>query len=76
MPVCAMEAVTWSEVQYKQVPVPELRITETRRRDSFASSRTADSGYNSDPDVALSPLDLLHPDDCEGLDCYGQECSR
>ncbi|KAF2640667.1 hypothetical protein P280DRAFT_549491 [Massarina eburnea CBS 473.64] len=31
------------------------------RRDSLSSSRTGDSGYNSDPDVSLSPLEFVAP---------------
>lgn len=43
--------------------LPKLRTAEdTPRRDSIASSKTGDSGYNSDPDVSLSPLDFTLPD--------------
>jgi hypothetical protein len=58
-----MEAVSWSEISYKQAVLPKLRITEEiSRRDSITSSKTADSGYNSDPDISLSPLDFVRPD--------------
>lgn len=58
-----MEAVSWSEVQYKQGPLPKLTITEEiSRRDSITSSKSGDSGYNSDPDISLSPLDFVRPD--------------
>ncbi|KAJ4347961.1 uncharacterized protein N0V89_009333 [Didymosphaeria variabile] len=57
-----MEAVTWSEVSYRQAPLPKLRIAqECPRRDSLSSSRTQDSGYISDPDISLSPLDFVSP---------------
>lgn len=56
-----MQAVTWS-----QVSLPKLRIAqESSRRDSLSSARTGDSGYNSDPDISLSPLDLVCPDQRE-----------
>lgn len=48
------------EVHHKQASLPKLRITEeSNRRDSLSSSRTGDSGYNSDPDISLSPLDFV-----------------
>ncbi|KAL1601478.1 hypothetical protein SLS60_006393 [Paraconiothyrium brasiliense] len=57
-----MEAVTWSEVSYRQAPLPKLRIAqECPRRDSLSSSRTQDSGYISDPEISLSPLDFVSP---------------
>lgn len=54
-------------------PLPKLFIEVEReristsasslpRRDSLSSSRTGDSGYNSDPDISLSPLDCFVPD--------------
>ncbi|KAF2797275.1 hypothetical protein K505DRAFT_334452 [Melanomma pulvis-pyrius CBS 109.77] len=47
------------EVQCKQPTLPKLRMSEeSNRRDSLSSSRTGDSGYNSDPDISLSPLDF------------------
>jgi hypothetical protein len=55
-----MEAVPY------QQQLPKLRIKEEGyRRDSITSSRTADSGYNSDPDISLSPLEFLAPDQRE-----------
>lgn len=58
-----MEAMAWSEVQYKHASLPKLRMKqESNRRDSLSSSRTGDSGYNSDPDISLSPLDFVGPD--------------
>jgi hypothetical protein len=57
-----MEAVAFSEVSYGPVPLPKLRIAqECPRRDSLSSSRTQDSGYISDADISLSPLDFVSP---------------
>ena len=56
----------WSKVTYRQASLPKLRIAqESCRRDSLSSSRTGDSGYNSDPDISLSPLDFVSPDQSE-----------
>jgi len=44
--------------QATQAPPPRLRTDETARRDSLSSSRTRDSGYNSDPDISHSPLEF------------------
>lgn len=53
-------------VSCEQPPLPRLRIKEDGyRRDSITSSKTADSGYNSDPDLSLSPLEFLAPDQRE-----------
>lgn len=53
-------------VSCEQPPLPRLRIKEDGyRRDSITSSKTADSGYNSDPDISLSPLEFLAPDQRE-----------
>jgi hypothetical protein len=50
-------------VSCEQPPLPRLRIKEDGyRRDSITSSKTADSGYNSDPDISLSPLEVLASD--------------
>jgi len=47
------------EFKTKQASLPKLNTTETHeRRDSLSSSRTGDSGYVSDPDISLSPLEL------------------
>ena len=47
------------EFHTKQASLPKLKITDTHeRRDSLSSSRTGDSGYVSDPDISLSPLEL------------------
>lgn len=55
-----METTTWSEVSYEQAPLLKLKIAqEMNRRDSLSSSRTGDSGYNSDPEISLSPLDFV-----------------
>jgi hypothetical protein len=64
-----MAAVTWSEVSYEQAPPPlKLAIAqEMNRRDSLSSSRTGDSGYNSDPDISLSPLDFVSTEQGEFL---------
>lgn len=43
--------------------LPKLNTSkELSRRDSLSSSRTRDSGYNSDFDVSCSPLDYLDSD--------------
>lgn len=50
----------WSGVSYKQGTLPKLKIAqEMARRDSLSSSMTGDSGYNSDPEISLSPLDIV-----------------
>ncbi|KAF1830104.1 hypothetical protein BDW02DRAFT_573353 [Decorospora gaudefroyi] len=55
-----MEAMTLSG--YTQVSLPKLTTSkELCRRDSLSSSRTRDSGYNSDLD-SLSPLELVRVD--------------
>ena len=60
LPVCAMEAVTWSEFHYKPAArLPQLVVKEVARRDSITSSKTGDSGYNSDPEISPSPVDPL-----------------
>ena len=44
--------------------LPQLRTQDAKeisRRDSITSSRTGDSGYNSDPDFSISPLDVGAP---------------
>jgi hypothetical protein len=47
------------EVQTKQASLPKLNTSEDHvRRDSLSSSRTGDSGYISDPDISLSPLEI------------------
>ena len=47
------------EFHTKQASLPKLQTTETHeRRDSLSSSRTGDSGYVSDPEISLSPLEL------------------
>lgn len=57
-----MELVTFSEVSYGPAPLPKLKTAqECLRRDSLSSSRTQDSGYISDPELSLSPLDFLSP---------------
>ena len=64
--VCAMErevlALSWADdTRYKRMPgvLPKLRIKEeSNRRDSLSSERTGDSGYISDPEISLSPLDF------------------
>jgi hypothetical protein len=54
-----MEAI----VHYRQAALPKLKITdEISRRDSITSSRTGDSGYDSDLNISSSPLDLIYPD--------------
>jgi hypothetical protein len=56
----------WNEVSYTQGTLPKLKIAqEMSRRDSLSSSRTGDSGYNSDPDISLSPLDFVSPEQGE-----------
>lgn len=63
---CAMEAVTFSEVSYREAPLLKLRIAqECARRDSLSSSRTGDSGYISDLEISLSPLDIVSPTQSE-----------
>ncbi|KAF9731935.1 hypothetical protein PMIN06_000279 [Paraphaeosphaeria minitans] len=58
-----MQAVIFSEVSYGPAPLPKLRTAqECPRRDSLSSSRTQDSGYISDPELSLSPLDFVSPD--------------
>ncbi|KAF2826317.1 hypothetical protein CC86DRAFT_27981 [Ophiobolus disseminans] len=48
---------------HKHGGLPKLSTSkELPRRDSLSSSRTGDSGYNSDPDVSFSPLDYIDPD--------------
>ncbi|KAF2118642.1 hypothetical protein BDV96DRAFT_360518 [Lophiotrema nucula] len=55
-----MEAVHWVD---RQASLPKLKIAEEiSRRDSIASSRTGDSGYISDPDLSLSPLEFVAHD--------------
>jgi hypothetical protein len=42
----------------KRGSLPKLSMSkELSRRDSLSSSRTKDSGYNSDLDTSFSPLD-------------------
>ncbi|KAH7392783.1 hypothetical protein BKA66DRAFT_411433 [Pyrenochaeta sp. MPI-SDFR-AT-0127] len=49
--------------EYRPDGLPKLRTSKAIcRRDSLSSSRTRDSGYNSDLDVSLSPLDFVVPD--------------
>ncbi|KAF2006099.1 hypothetical protein P154DRAFT_517816 [Amniculicola lignicola CBS 123094] len=49
-----MEAVTWTDMQYKQTSLLRHRHDEEpARRDSMNSERTHDSGYTSDPDWDL-----------------------
>lgn len=56
-PVRAMETIISSH--YRQTGLPKLHTTKLIcRRDSLSSSRTRDSGYNSDLD-SLSPVDIL-----------------
>ncbi|KAF2268933.1 hypothetical protein CC78DRAFT_575476 [Lojkania enalia] len=58
-----MEAEAWLDGQYKQASLPKLRMKEEiSRRDSITSSRTGDSGYISDPDISLSPLEFVGRD--------------
>lgn len=58
-----MASIAWSEVSYTQPALPKLKIAqEMARRDSLSSSRTGDSGYNSDPDISLSPLEFVSPE--------------
>ncbi|KAF2728684.1 hypothetical protein EJ04DRAFT_581168 [Polyplosphaeria fusca] len=63
-----MEAphVAMRQAQYipaSHAALPKLRTAgDSLRRDSIASSKTGDSGYNSDPDISLSPLDFVRPD--------------
>jgi hypothetical protein len=60
VPFCAMEAVTWSDFHYKPAArLPQLVVKEVARRDSITSSKTGDSGYNSDPEISPSPVDPL-----------------
>jgi hypothetical protein len=48
---------------YKRGSLPKLSTSkELSRRDSQSSSRTRDSGYNSDLEVAFSPLDFIDSD--------------
>lgn len=48
---------------HKHGSLPRLSTSkEPSRRDSLSSSRTRDSGYNSDLDVSCSPLDYLDSD--------------
>jgi hypothetical protein len=69
-----MESVVWSDVSYMQAPLPKLKIAqEMGRRDSLSSSRTGDSGYNSDPDISLSPLDFVSPDQGESFPSWTEE---
>jgi len=43
--------------------LPKLSTTrEITRRDSLSSSRTRDSGYNSDLDSSFKPLDFVDYD--------------
>jgi hypothetical protein len=50
----------------EQPVLSKLRIKEEIcRRDSITSSRTAESGYHSDPDISLSPLDFVQRDQRE-----------
>lgn len=67
--------MSFSELQYNQAALPQLRIMEDtyRRDDSIISTKTADSGYGSDPDALVSPLDFLRPDSCE---CGSRSCTR
>lgn len=68
-----MEAMTWSEVSYRQAPLLKLSVAqESNRRDSLSSSRTGDSGYNSDPEISLSPLDFVGSD--QGEFCFLEVC--
>ncbi|KAH7089661.1 hypothetical protein FB567DRAFT_618902 [Paraphoma chrysanthemicola] len=49
--------------QFRQQSLPKLSMSkDIARRDSLSSSRTRDSGYNSDLDVSFSPLDYLDTD--------------
>lgn len=65
-----METVTFSEVSYGQPSLPKLKtVHDGTRRDSLSSSRTQDSGYISDPEISLSPLDFVSPNSrCTYLD--------
>ena len=55
--LCAMAtAVQFSAVSYGETPM--ARKKECPRRDSLSSSRTGDSGYVSDVEAGLSPLEV------------------
>jgi hypothetical protein len=55
---CAMESPVSNG--YRHGSLPKLSISkELSRRDSLSSSRTRDSGYNSDLDASFSPFDYL-----------------
>lgn len=46
----------------RHTSLPHMSISkELSRRDSLSSSRTRDSGYNSDLDVSLSPFQYVDP---------------
>jgi uncharacterized C2H2 Zn-finger protein len=52
-----------ASTEYRQHSLPKLSTPkDLARRDSLSSSRTRDSGYNSDLDVACSPLDYIDTD--------------
>jgi hypothetical protein len=57
-------AVMWTHGSYEQALLPKLKIAqEIHRRDSLSSARTGDSGYLSDPDASLSPLETCQSPD-------------
>jgi hypothetical protein len=52
-----------SSPSHRHGSLPKLSTSkELSRRDSLSSSRTRDSGYNSDLDLSLSPLDYVDLD--------------
>jgi hypothetical protein len=58
---CAIDAMLSSV--HKRGSLPKLSTSkEITRRDSLSSSRTGDSGYNSELDITFSPLDFIDSD--------------
>ncbi|KAH6216553.1 hypothetical protein HBI42_126390 [Parastagonospora nodorum] len=48
--------------RFRHTSLPHVSISkELSRRDSLSSSRTRDSGYNSDLDISLSPFEYVDP---------------
>lgn len=58
--------MVFGEVSYAEPPPLQLGTAqkECPRRDSLSSSRTGDSGYLSDVEMGLSPLEVCSPWQC------------